>query len=131
MVIDLPRDVAVNTAEFDFPEKIALRSYNPKTSGHLKQIDKLAHALAEAKRPVFYVGGGMISSDGGAELKKLANHTNTPVTETLMGLGSFPSDNKLSLGMLGMHGTYRANMAMSECDLMGGARRAIRRPGDR
>ena len=118
VVVDIPKDVATGTAEFNFPEKIELRSYNPKTSGHLKQIDKLAQALAEAKRPVFYVGGGMISSDGSAELKKLANHTHTPVTETLMGLGSFPSDNKLSLGMLGMHGTYRANMAMSECDLM-------------
>jgi acetolactate synthase-1/2/3 large subunit len=118
VVIDLPKDVVTNMAEFVFPEKVELRSYRPTRTGHTKQIDKLAKALSEATQPVFYVGGGMIAADGAEELQKLASYTNTPVTMTLMGLGSFPSEDPLCLGMLGMHGTYRANMAMTDADLV-------------
>lgn len=118
VVIDLPKDVVTNKAKFEFPEKIDLRSYRPTTSAHVRQIDKLAAAMAEAKKPVIYVGGGMISSNASDELRKLAKTTSTPVTETLMGLGSMPSSDPLHLGMLGMHGTYRANMAVTNCDLL-------------
>ncbi|MGK7346727.1 MAG: biosynthetic-type acetolactate synthase large subunit [Candidatus Nitrospinota bacterium M3_3B_026] len=118
VVIDLPKDVVTNMTNFEFPEKVELRSYRPTVSGHHKQIEKLADAMAEAKRPVLYVGGGVISSGASPELKKLAAATRTPVTPTLMGLGCFDTKDKLYLGMLGMHGTYRANMAMTHTDLV-------------
>ena len=118
VVVDVPKDVVTNHARFEFPEKIELRSYKPTVEGHIKQIHKLAHALAEAKRPVLYVGGGMIASNTSEELTALAELTRSPVTLTLMGLGSFDSSNELSLGMLGMHGTFRANMAMTHTDLV-------------
>jgi acetolactate synthase-1/2/3 large subunit len=118
VVVDVPKDVVTNQAKFEFPEKVELRSYKPTYEGHVKQIQKLAHALAESKRPVLYVGGGMITSNCSEELTALAELTRSPVTQTLMGLGSFDSTNELNLGMLGMHGTYRANMAMSHTDLV-------------
>ena len=118
VVVDVPKDVVTNQARFEFPEKVEIRSYKPTVEGHIKQIQKLAHALAEAKRPVLYVGGGMISSNAYEELAELAKLTRSPVTLTLMGLGSFDSTNELNLGMLGMHGTFRANMAMSHTDLV-------------
>ncbi|VAX18838.1 Acetolactate synthase large subunit [hydrothermal vent metagenome] len=118
VLVDIPRDVATNKSAFNFPDKVELRSYKPTTSGHQRQIEKLVDALENAKKPVFYVGGGVISANASGELSKLAKHTHTPVTETLMGLGSFDSSHKLHLGMLGMHGTYRANMAMTDADLI-------------
>ncbi|MBF0292069.1 MAG: biosynthetic-type acetolactate synthase large subunit [Nitrospinae bacterium] len=118
VVVDVPKDVVTNQAKFEFPEKVEIRSYKPTVEGHIKQIQKLAHALAEAKKPVLYVGGGMISSNAYEELAELAKLTRSPVTLTLMGLGSFDSTNELNLGMLGMHGTFRANMAMSHTDLV-------------
>ncbi|MBI4828196.1 MAG: biosynthetic-type acetolactate synthase large subunit [Nitrospinae bacterium] len=118
VLVDLPKDVLVNQAKFTFPESVELRSYKPNVSAHVKQIERLADALEESKRPVLYVGGGMISANAADELKKLSHHTHAPVTETLMGLGSFPTADPLQLGMLGMHGTYRANMAVSHCDLL-------------
>jgi acetolactate synthase-1/2/3 large subunit len=118
VVVDVPKDVVTNQAKFEFPEKVEIRSYKPTVEGHIKQVQKLAHALAEAKKPVLYVGGGIISSDTSGDLTALAELTRSPVTQTLMGLGSFDSTNALNLGMLGMHGTYRANMAMSHTDLV-------------
>lgn len=118
VLVDLPKDVLTNRTKFEFPDKISLRSYKPTKSGHTRQIDKLAGAIADSEKPVLYVGGGVISANASDELRKLARTTSVPVTQTLMGLGSIPSSDKLSLGMLGMHGTYRANMAVTHCDLL-------------
>ncbi len=122
--VDLPKDVLVKEAEFVWPDKVSLRSYNPTYEGHPGQIKRAATALLRARRPVLYVGGGVISSDAHAELRRLAELTEIPVTTTLMGLGAFPSEHPLSLGMLGMHGTYYANMAVhdSDCLIAVGAR---------
>jgi len=116
--VDLPKDVLVKEADFNFPEKVHLRSYNPTYEGHIGQIKKAAKSIVHAKRPVLYVGGGVISSDAHKELLKLAELTQIPVTTTLMGLGAFPSDHPLSLEMLGMHGTYYANMAVHNSDVL-------------
>jgi len=116
--VDLPKDVLVKEAEFVWPERVVLRSYNPTYEGHLGQIKKAARSLVRAKRPVLYVGGGVISSDAHGELAELAALTQIPVTTTLMGLGAFPSEDALSLGMLGMHGTYYSNMAVHHADVL-------------
>ncbi len=118
VVIDLPKDILTGEAKFAYPESIALRSYNPTYKGHPAQIKKAFKAIQDAHRPVLYVGGGIITSDASEELVKFAEKSRIPVTTTLMGLGSFPSKSELSLGMLGMHGTYTANMAMHETDLI-------------
>ncbi|MBI2875758.1 MAG: biosynthetic-type acetolactate synthase large subunit [Candidatus Tectomicrobia bacterium] len=118
VVIDLPRDILSARVEFKYPEKVELRGYNPNYNGHQGQTFKLAKALAKAKRPVIYAGGGVIISEAAEELRELAELTHTPVTTTLMGLGGFPGNHPLFLGMLGMHGTYSANMAISEADLV-------------
>jgi acetolactate synthase-1/2/3 large subunit len=118
VLVDLPKDVLLAKAKFEYPEKVELRSYRPNTAANKRQVDKLAEALATAQRPVLYVGGGMISANACGELAKLARATHTPVTMTLMGLGALPSADELCLGMLGMHGTYRANMAMTHTDLI-------------
>ncbi len=116
--VDLPKDILVKEWPFEYPESVHLRSYNPTYDGHPGQIKKAARALVRAKRPVFYVGGGVISSDGSPELHALAELTQVPVTQTLMGLGAFPMAHPLSLDMLGMHGTYYANMAVHHSDLL-------------
>ncbi len=118
VLVDVPKDVATSSAKFEFPDKVEIRSYKPTFSGHIKQIEKLVNALENSEKPVLYVGGGVISSNAGGELTKFARATHSPVTTTLMGLGSFPTTDKLSLGMLGMHGTYRANMAITDADLI-------------
>jgi acetolactate synthase-1/2/3 large subunit len=122
--VDLPKDILVKEWTFEYPESVHLRSYNPTYDGHPGQIKKAARALVRAKRPVLYVGGGVISSNGSPELFELAELTQVPVTQTLMGLGSFPMAHPLSLDMLGMHGTYYANMAVhnSDCLVAVGAR---------
>jgi len=122
--VDLPKDVLVKEWEFRYPERVSLRSYNPTYEGHPGQVKKAGKAILRAKRPVLYVGGGVISSDAHRELLKLAELTQIPVTTTLMGLGAFRSDHPLSLEMLGMHGTYFANMAVynSDCLIAVGAR---------
>jgi len=122
--VDLPKDILVKEAEFVWPERVYLRSYNPTYEGHPGQIKRAAKSMLRARRPVLYVGGGAISSDAHAELRRLAELTQIPVTTTLMGLGAFPSEHPLSLGMLGMHGTYYANMAVhdSDCLIAVGAR---------
>src|ERR1700675_3883406 len=122
--VDPPTDLLVKEWPFEYPEKVHLRSYNPTYDGHPGQIKKAARAIVRAKRPVLYVGGGVISSDGSPELYELAELTQVPVTQTLMGLGAFPMAHPLSLDMLGMHGTYYANMAVhhSDCLVAIGAR---------
>ncbi|PSW15119.1 acetolactate synthase 3 large subunit [Photobacterium sanctipauli] len=122
VVIDIPKDM-LNPAEtypYKYPEEIAMRSYNPTTNGHKGQIKRGVKALLAAKKPVLYVGGGAIMADCGPQLLKLAESLNIPVVNTLMGLGAFPGTHKNNLGMLGMHGTYEANMAMHNSDLIFG-----------
>jgi len=118
VLVDLPKDVQIATAEFEYPESVELRSYKPTVGGHPKQIEKAVSMLLAAKKPVIYVGGGAISGDAAGELRALATRLHVPVTTTLMGLGAFPEDHPLSLQLLGMHGTYYANMAVTNCDLL-------------
>ena len=118
VLVDLPKDILVAKAEFQYPERVELRSYKPTVTGHGRQIRRVAEAIKEAERPVIYAGGGVIISGASDELRKLAEKTQTPVTLTLMGLGGFPGDNPLFIGMLGMHGTAYANYAVANCDLL-------------
>jgi acetolactate synthase-1/2/3 large subunit len=118
VLIDLPRDVVTNKAEFHYPEKVKIRSYNPTVEGNKRQIKQAAEAIAAAKRPVAYIGGGVILSNASPEILAFAELTRVPVTHTLMGIGGFPGTHPLSLGMLGMHGTYYANMAIHNSDLI-------------
>ncbi len=118
VLIDLPKDVQVAVTDFKYPDKIEMRSYKPTVEGHVKQIEKAASMILAAKKPVLYVGGGVILGSAYDELRQLAETLHAPVTTTLMGLGSFPEDSPLSLGLLGMHGTYYANMAVTNCDLL-------------
>lgn len=122
VVVDLPKD-CLNPAvlhEYLYPESVKMRSYNPTTSGHKGQIRRGLQALLTAKKPVLYVGGGAIISGCDKQILQLAEKLNIPVISTLMGLGAFPSTHKNSLGMLGMHGRYEANMTMHHCDLIFG-----------
>jgi len=118
VLIDLPKDVVNSKTKFSYPETISLRSYNPNVNPNRKQLRKAAELIAQSKQPVIYAGGGVISSDSAAELTRLAEMFHLPVTTTLMGLGAFPGDHPLWLGMLGMHGTYTANMAINNCDVL-------------
>jgi len=118
VVIDLPKDILVDKCEFSYPGRIELRGYKPSYSLNQKQIKQAADVLRKSKRPVLYVGGGVISSGGSRELFILAKENNLPVTMTLQGLGAFPGNDDQSLGMLGMHGTYCANQAVNNCDLL-------------
>lgn len=118
VLIDLPKNVITASTEFSYPETIHIRSYNPNYSPNRKQLRKAAELIAQAERPAIYAGGGVISSDSAAELVRLAELCQCPVTTTLMGLGAFPGDHPLWLGMLGMHGTYTANMAVNNCDVL-------------
>ncbi|MCL1121749.1 acetolactate synthase 3 large subunit [Shewanella seohaensis] len=122
VVVDLPKD-CLNPAllhDYIYPESIKMRSYNPTTSGHKGQIRRGLQALLAAKKPVLYVGGGAIISSSEKQILALAEKLNIPVVSTLMGLGAFPGTHKNSLGMLGMHGHYEANMTMHNCDLIFG-----------
>lgn len=118
VLIDIPVDVLRAECRFKYPEKIVMCGYNPKVEGHINQIKLAAKAINDAKRPVLYAGGGIILSEASKELRGLAAKGMIPVTTTLMGVGSFPADDKLSLGMLGMHGTYYANHAIQQSDLI-------------
>ncbi len=118
VLIDLPADVTKTKVEFVYPQKVNIRGYKPKYEGHPQQIKRVAQAIREAKRPVICAGGGVISSGATKELRELAEKINIPVTTTLMGLGAFPSDHPLNLGMPGMHGTRYANNAIMESDLL-------------
>ncbi|MFY0658468.1 acetolactate synthase 3 large subunit [Neptunomonas sp.] len=120
VVVDIPKDMTTPTDRFqyEFPADVKLRSYNPVTKGHSGQIKKAFDMLMSAKRPVIYTGGGVIMGDASAELIELAQALNFPVTNTLMGLGGYPGTDRQFIGMLGMHGSYEANMAMHHSDLI-------------
>ncbi|MGH7362752.1 MAG: biosynthetic-type acetolactate synthase large subunit [Candidatus Methylomirabilales bacterium] len=116
--VDLPKDILLKQGEFVYPEKIFLRSYNPTVEGHPGQIKKAAQAILKARKPILYVGGGVINADAAPELRELAELAQIPVTMTLMGIGAFPGDHPLSLGMLGMHGAWYTNTAVINTDLL-------------
>ncbi len=118
VLVDIPKDVTQQKTKFVYPEKISMRSYNPVTKGHSRQIKKAAELILSAKRPMIYAGGGVILSNAAPQLTELTQWLNFPCTNTLMGLGGYPATDKQSLGMLGMHGTYEANMAMQYCDVL-------------
>lgn len=120
VVIDVPKDKTAPNEKFPyhFPESVSMRSYQPSVRGHSGQIRKAIETLIAAKRPVLYSGGGVIASNASAELTALARLLNLPVTNTLMGLGAYPGSDKQFLGMLGMHGTYEANMTMHNSDVI-------------
>jgi len=118
VLVDIPKDITAETAEFNYPKEVSLRSYNPVTKGHMGQIKKALDILINAKKPVVYSGGGVVLGNASTPLTNLVNLLNFPITSTLMGLGGFPASDEKFLGMLGMHGTYQANMAMQECDVL-------------
>ena len=118
VLIDLPVDITLAETGFHYPKEPDLRGYKPTLSGHPGQIKKVVRAILQSERPIIYAGGGVIISGASAELRKLVEKTSIPVTTTLLGLGSFPENHKLSLGMLGMHGTMYANHAIMESDLI-------------
>ena len=118
VLVDIPKDVTTQTCRFEYPETVSMRSYSPTVKGHPGQIKKAVQLLLEAKRPMVYTGGGVILSDAAAQLTTLVRALGFPCTNTLMGLGGYPATDKQFLGMLGMHGTYEANMAMQHCDVL-------------
>lgn len=118
VVIDLPKDITVHEAEFDYPKEISMRSYNPTVKGHSKQIARAYDLIMKAERPMVYTGGGVIIGEAHNELRQFVKDLNLPITSTLMGLGAYEGTDKQFLGMLGMHGTYEANMAMHHCDVL-------------
>ncbi|SES85464.1 acetolactate synthase, large subunit [Nitrosomonas marina] len=118
VLVDIPKDVTQQKMTFTYPEKISMRSYNPVIRGNLKQVKKAVELILSAKRPVVYTGGGVILSDAAKQLTELVKMLDFPCTNTLMGLGGFPATDKQFIGMLGMHGTYEANMAMQYCDVL-------------
>ncbi|MFN7085883.1 MAG: acetolactate synthase 3 catalytic subunit [Burkholderiales bacterium] len=118
VVVDIPKDITVEKAEFSYPDKVVMRSYNPVVKGHAGQIKKAVQVLMAAKRPMIYTGGGVILGDASQQLIQLVRMLGFPCTSTLMGLGGYPAPDPKFLGMLGMHGTYEANMAMQHCDVL-------------
>ena len=118
VVVDIPKDITAQSAEYHYPDKVDMRSYQPKIKGHNKQIARGVDLLLQAKKPIIYTGGGAILSNAEDALVQLVDSLEYPSTSTLMGLGAIPASNPNFLGMLGMHGTYEANMAMYDCDVM-------------
>lgn len=118
VLVDLPKDVVAGKCTYPAAREIRMTSYQPNYQPHNRQIEKACKLIMAAKKPVLYAGGGVILSEASEELVGLATKLNIPVTTTLMGLGAFPGTHRLSMGMLGMHGTYTANMAVAECDLL-------------
>jgi len=118
VLVDLPKDILGREVEFKPAEKVEIRGYKPTYKGNVRQIERVLDEVSKAKKPVIYAGGGVILSDASKELRAFAKKTNIPVTMTLMGLGCFPGTDPMSLGMIGMHGTFRANMAVTNCDLL-------------
>ena len=118
VVVDVPKDVTQHKCAYEYPKSVAMRSYNPTSKGHAGQIKKAAQMLLEAKRPIIYTGGGVVLGNAAEQVTELARLLGYPVTSTLMGLGGYPSPDPLFLGMLGMHGTIEANMAMQHCDVL-------------
>jgi acetolactate synthase I/II/III large subunit len=118
VLIDIPKDISKTPFEYEPVKNVSLRSYNPVTKGHSGQIRKAVSLLLSAKRPYIYTGGGIVLADAARELNQFADLLGYPVTNTLMGLGGYRASDKKFLGMLGMHGTYEANMAMQNCDVL-------------
>jgi len=118
VVIDIPKDITAEKVAFEYPAKIEMRSYNPTFKGHGGQIKRAVDLMLSAERPMLYTGGGVIIGNGSEQLRTLTRSLGFPITQTLMGLGAFPASDPQSLGMLGMHGTYEANMAMHHCDVL-------------
>ena len=118
VLVDIPKDVTQHLCEFVYPDTVSMRSYNPVVKGHSGQIKKAAQMLLEAKRPMIYAGGGVVLSNAAKQLTELTRLLGYPCTNTLMGLGAYPATDPQFLGMLGMHGTYEANMAMQHCDVL-------------
>ncbi|MEO8143486.1 MAG: thiamine pyrophosphate-binding protein, partial [Betaproteobacteria bacterium] len=118
VLVDIPKDVTANACEFQYPETVSMRSYNPVKKGHAGQIRKAVQLLQQAERPMVYTGGGIVLSNASAQLKDLIKRAGFPITNTLMGLGAYPATDDQFLGMPGMHGTYEANMAMQHCDVL-------------
>ena len=118
VVVDIPKDVTTAKAPFEYPREISMRSYNPVVKGHPGQIKKALQTLLKAKRPMIYTGGGVILGNAAEDLTKLVRMLGYPCTNTLMGLGGYPATDRQFVGMLGMHGTYEANMAMQHCDVL-------------
>ncbi|WP_447986444.1 biosynthetic-type acetolactate synthase large subunit [Nitrospira sp. Nam74] len=118
VLVDIPKDVSMNKAEFTYPGSVSIRGYNPTYDGNKWQIKQAAEAIAKAKKPVLYIGGGVVFSGASEEVRQLAEMCQIPVDMTLMALGAFPGEHPLSMGMMGMHGTYWANMAVHYSDLV-------------
>jgi acetolactate synthase-1/2/3 large subunit len=118
VLIDLPKDIVATQVDFEEPKEISLKSYKPNYKPNKKQLNKVVDLIRQAKRPVIFAGGGVILSQASSDITRLARMADIPVTGSLMGLGAFPGSDPLWLGMLGMHGTYRANMTIGHCDLM-------------
>ena len=120
VVVDIPKDFTAPGVKvpFEYPKTVNMRSYSPAEQGHPGQIRKAVDLILSAKRPMIYSGGGCVLGDAATELTEFTELLGYPITQTLMGLGAFPASNKLNLGMLGMHGTYEANMAMHDCDVL-------------
>jgi len=118
VVIDVPKDITAEKVEFEYPSKIEMRSYNPTVKGHYGQVKRAVELIKSAERPMIYTGGGVILGNGSEQLRTFTRSLGYPITQTLMGLGAFPASDPLSLGMLGMHGTYEANMGMHHCDVL-------------
>jgi acetolactate synthase-1/2/3 large subunit len=118
VVVDIPKDVTAERTQYVYPKKVTMRSYNPVVKGHSGQIKKAVNMMLSAKRPIIYSGGGVVLGDAAKALTELAHQLGFPVTNTSMGLGGFPATDKQFVGMLGMHGTYEANMSISHCDLL-------------
>jgi len=118
VVVDIPKDITAQKTTFAYPAEVVMRSYNPVTKGHAGQIRKAIHLLTAAKRPMVYSGGGVVIGGAAEELSRLVRLLGFPCTNTLMGLGGYPATDRQFVGMLGMHGTYEANMAMQHCDVL-------------
>ena len=118
VLVDIPKDISTHVYPFEYPKTVQMRSYDPVVKGHPGQIKKAAQLILEAKRPYVYAGGGVILSHASEQLTKLVRLLGYPCTNTLMGLGAYPATDRQFLGMLGMHGTYEANMAMQHCDVL-------------
>jgi len=118
VLVDIPKDITIHKTTFDYSEPVKMRSYNPVVKGHQGQIKKAVQMILEAERPMIYSGGGVILGDASAELTRLVEWVGAPCTNTLMGLGAFKASDKKFMGMPGMHGTYEANLAMQNCDVL-------------
>ncbi len=118
VVVDIPKDITADSCEYEYPDSVDMRSYKPVVRGHARQMKRAVELIASARRPMIYSGGGAILSNANEELTSFTRKLGFPITNTLMGLGAYPGTDKQFVGMLGMHGTYEANMAMHQCDVL-------------